>query len=275
MADLTQPSWNELPNDRLSALQTLLLDLDGVMYRGNTSLPGAQEILPALAEMGIKHAFVTNNSTLTPESVAEKLNQMSVPALPSQVVTSSGATADYLLTLEPAGSRVLVVGEDGLRSALRNAGFELADESVSCVAVGLDRTLTYDRLARACVALHAGARFIATNADPGLPVEGGLWWPGAGAIVAALRTASGRDPDIVGKPFPTLLRVAMARLGAEPSTTAIAGDQLQSDISAGFAAGITTILVGSDQWVGSDGPSPDIRVPDLLALVNLLRKSRA
>ena len=256
-------------------LQALLIDLDGVMYRGGTTLPGAGDLLPALAELGIQYTFVTNNSTTTPEEVAARLQGMGVSTDPEHVITSAQATAQYLGRVAAPGTRVFSIGESGLSTALTEAGLAVVDDKeVEFVVVGLDRHVTYERLAVACMALRAGAKFVATNADPGLPVEGG-WWPGAGSIVALLVTASGVSPTIIGKPEPVLLEAALDRLGISKANAAMLGDQIHSDVKAGKAAGVTTILVGTDRPTAEAEPTPDVWVPDLPSLIAALRESHS
>lgn len=257
----------------LSGVRALLIDLDGVIYRGEQPLLGANVLLSALDELGMEHVFVTNNSALTPEQVAAKLNQMSVTTTPDHVVTSAIATADYLQTVERPGAHVFVLGEEGLRSALTASGFTVDGAEPTCVVVGLDRTLTYARLAQACLAVRAGARFVATNTDPALPVESGFW-PGAGALVAALQTATNVEPFVVGKPAATILQSAMRGIHADPDQTAMVGDQIASDVRAGRAAGTMTILVGHDQPTPDAEPKPDLWVGDLLELIAALQRSR-
>jgi 4-nitrophenyl phosphatase len=213
----------------LSNLKALLIDLDGVMYRGDSALPGAEDLLPALSELGLGYMFVTNNSTLAPEDVAGKLNRMNVQTDSDHVVTSAQATAMYVRSVVPDGTRVMSIGEEGLSAALRAQGLEVADDQVASVVVGLDRHVTYEKLTKATIAIRGGATFVATNADPGLPVEGG-WWPGAGAIVAFVVTATGVSPTIVGKPEPGLLNAALKRLGIGPEQAAMLGDQIHSDV---------------------------------------------
>lgn len=268
-------AWQDLtPREILARVRALLIDLDGVMYRGNTPLRGAPELLPALGSLGIEHVFVTNNSVLTPDQFAQKLADMAVKTGAERVVTSAEATAAYLRTVEPPGAQLLVVGEYGLRAALTNAGFNVTDRAPSCVVVGLDRELTYAKLAQACVAIRAGARFVATNGDPALPVED-AWWPGAGSIVAALATATAVLPTVIGKPGSILLEVALERVHANPTEAAMVGDQILTDVAAGRAAGLATILVGSDQPTPEAEPKPDLWVADLPGLIDQLRAARA
>lgn len=261
------------PLNLLLGLQGLLVDLDGVTYRGETPLPGARELVPALQSLGIRHVFVTNNATLTPEQVARKLQGMGIPAQPEDIVTSAEAAASYLRAIAPPGTPVYVIGEEGLQEPIRRAGFTFQAERPSFVVVGLDRQLTYERLAIACVAIRAGARFIATNADPAYPVDES-WWPSAGAIVAALATATGQQPTVIGKPEPTLLRVALERIGVGPEAAAMVGDQIGTDVRAGRAAGMTTVLVSEQDPPEEADPRPDLCVRDLADLLARLQRAR-
>jgi 4-nitrophenyl phosphatase len=164
---------------------------------------------------------------------------------------------------------VLVIGEPALRRALIKAGFVPAWDAVAAVIVGLDRRVTYRKLALATDAIGRGAHFVATNPDPLLPTESGML-PGAGSIVAALQYATGRDPVVIGKPNPLLLREAMKRISTRPSQTAIVGDQRSTDIAAGRAAGVFTILVltgvTASRPAGRTDPRPDLTVRNLFEL---------
>jgi 4-nitrophenyl phosphatase len=257
----------------LAELQALLLDLDGVVFRGETPLPGATRLVPCLRQLGMAHAFVTNNATLTPEQVAAKLCAMGIEASSSSVVNSPVATAAYLRRRAAAGTRVCVIGEHGLQSALTEAGFVLADDDAEYVVVGLDRHLTYRKLTAACVAIQRGATLLATNADPALPVEGALW-PGAGALLAAVVTATGAQPIVIGKPQPALLQIALDRLGVQPGRAAMVGDQIETDVRAGVAAGMRTILVEGDLAARADGVSPDLTVRSLEDLLCRIEAAR-
>jgi 4-nitrophenyl phosphatase len=257
----------------LASLRALLIDMDGVMYRGDVALPGSTDVLPTLLNLGIEYAFVTNNATLTPEQYRAKLAGMGVETVADRVVTSSIATAAYLASRNRKGARVCVVGEHGLVEALEEAGFDVADEDADFVVVGLDRQLTYRRLVAATRAIMNGAAFIATNADPAIPVEDGVN-PGAGAIVASVATATGVPPTVIGKPEPTLLLTALERLGVRPEQAAMVGDQVQSDIRAGRAAGMPTVLVAGDLASDVPGVAPDLIVRDLGELLEILRAAR-
>jgi 4-nitrophenyl phosphatase len=252
--------------------KALLIDVDGVMCRGMTLLPGAQEVIPTLRRLDIRYAFVTNNGTLTPTQNAEKLLALGIPAAPEDFVTSALAVAAYLRSVAPGRATVCVVGEAGVVRALEDAGFRVDDVSPDFVVVGLDRNVTYQRLVAALRGIQGGARFIATNVDRALPVDDGLA-PGAGAIVAAVATAAGVQPTVIGKPEPTLIQVALDRLGVAPQDAAIVGDQVATDIRAGKAAGIRTILVEGDLATPLEGIEPDLTVRDLAQLLTLLEEN--
>lgn len=228
----------------LAGLRTFLLDLDGVVYTGNTPIPGAREFVRFLKETQRRFTCITNNSTLTGQQFAAKLRRMNVDVDEAHVLTSPQATAVYLrehVRLQP-GARIFPIGEEGLVRALLDEGYRLVDEDADVVVCGLDRRLTYDRLMRACFAIRAGAQFVATNPDLSLPTETGLL-PGNGATIAYLQAATGVTATVIGKPQSTMLDVAMERAGSQPRETAIIGDGLLTDMAAGHRAGVTTILV--------------------------------
>ena len=216
----------------------ILLDVDGVVRRGPEPIPGAGTTVTALAARNIAVGFVTNNATLTPEQMAQRLGEVGVVAAPEQIVTSASAAAALL---EP-GTRCLVIGMEGLRTALRERGCVEVTEpaAAQAVVVGFDRDLVWDDLRRATLALHAGARFLATNDDPTFPSAEGLW-PGNGAVVAALERSSGRTAEVAGKPHPPLLQAAADRLGGRPIL--FVGDRHSTDIAGGAAMGWDTALV--------------------------------
>jgi HAD superfamily hydrolase (TIGR01450 family) len=222
----------------LRAYAGVVLDLDGVVIRRGEAIAGAPGAVAALRAAGVGVAFATNNSTRTPEQVADVLHAAGVPAEPCEVVTSSLAAAELL---EP-GTRCLVVGMDGLRAALAARGCEevRGHAAAQAVVVGLDRALTYEDLRLATLALRAGARFVASNADRTFPTAGGLE-PGAGAIVAALVAASDREPEVAGKPNPPLFRTAAAHLPDGPLL--MVGDRLDTDVAGAAALGWDTALV--------------------------------
>lgn len=218
------------------------IDLDGTIYQGTTQFPAGKRFIERLQASGTDYLFVTNNSTKTPAMVAQNLTENhGIITSPAQVYTSAMATADYLATL-PAIKRVLVIGEDGLRSAVAQKGFEIVTTApADAVVMGIDRQFTYDQLVQATFAIQAGAKFIATNVDTNLPTELGLQ-PGAGSLVAALQTATQTEPIVIGKPFTLIMDGALALTGHTKDEVIMVGDNYNTDILAGINAGIDTLL---------------------------------
>lgn len=219
----------------------LVLDLDGVVYVGAEAVPGAVETLTAVHEAGTALRYATNNASRTPAQVAGHLRSLGVPAETDQVVTSSQAAARLVAdTLGDAGP-VLAVGGPGVADALTAAGLDVvssADDRPVAVVQGYGPDVGWRQLTEAALAVRAGARWVATNVDPTLPTERGPA-PGNGALVAAVRTATGAEPLVAGKPQPTLFQVA-ARGARSPL---VVGDRLDTDVAAARAAGMRSLLV--------------------------------
>ncbi|MDI7276401.1 MAG: HAD-IIA family hydrolase [Anaerolineae bacterium] len=241
----------------LRDLQALIIDMDGVLYRGDTAVPGAREFVAWLTGRSFPFVLVTNNSTLDAWAYEKRLAAMGIGVPASSILTSSVATADYVARNYGPASRVLMVGESGLESALRERGLVISGHDPDVVVVGLDRQFTYDRLRQAALAIRAGAAFVATNPDRTLPTEAGEV-PGAGAIVAALVAATDVVPVVIGKPEPPMLEMALARLGQARERTGVLGDRLETDILGGQRLGLPTILVLSG--VTRQAPGPDCEV---------------
>jgi 4-nitrophenyl phosphatase len=264
----------------LTRLRGLILDMDGVLMRGNSPLPGVPELFSVLRSRSISVVVASNNSTPTIDQVLDRVNRAGADADPSEILTSSLATADYLQQQMPGGGRVFVVGEAGLFAAVADAGYEIAEDHrrVEAVVVGMCRDLTWEMLVQATLAIRAGARFIGTNPDPTFPSEIGIG-PGAGTILAALRAASETEPVIIGKPEPHLFRAALARLGTRIDETAVVGDRLETDILGGRNVGLTTILVLTGVTTSHDlsGSTivPDWTFDDLHALRRALEGESA
>lgn len=226
---------------RSSSYDVLLFDLDGVLYRGEEIVPHAAEVLAALRDQHRALVFLTNNSSRTPEQVADKLRALGIEALPGEVMTSALATADLLAGR--GGGTAFVIGQEGIRRALSDAGIRLLDgepEAVDQVVVGVDVEVTYRELATASVLVERGARLIATNPDGSFPVPGALW-PGAGALLAVITTTTGAEAEIVGKPFAPLFRSALQRAGG--THPLVIGDRLDTDIAGANALGWDSLLV--------------------------------
>jgi HAD superfamily hydrolase (TIGR01450 family) len=250
-------------------LTTVLCDLDGVVYRGSRELPGAGGALLALAAAGVTTLYITNNSTRTPEATAEKISRVTgVEVHGDQVLTSSQAA---MTLLGPDDGAVLVVGEAGLRAAVLEAGLTVSDEphEAGAVVVGLTRSLSYQMLADAMKAIGNGARFVATNDDATFPTEDGLE-PGCGAIVAAIATASGVEPEIAGKPNPAMRDLIRSRASGD---VWVIGDRPDTDIAlASGEPGWRSILVltgitGSDEAADAGA---DFVVDDLASAVEVV-----
>jgi glycerol-1-phosphatase len=243
----------------------VVFDLDGVVYLGEEILPAAPEALERVRGLGVRVAFVTNNSYRPPELVAEKLNRLGVKAAAGEVLTSAQAAVRLLGGRDGLdGVRVLVVGGPGLRQALEAAGARLVDPSAwrdaQVVAVGFDPELTYERVRTATLAIRAGARFVGSNPDTTLPTPEGLW-PGAGATLALLQASTGVRPEVAGKPERALLDTAAAAIG--PGPYLMVGDRADTDLDGAHRLGWTTALVLS----GVTGPAdlPDLAIaPDHL-----------
>lgn len=229
----------------LSHIRYLIMDMDGVLYRGNTALPGAREFLPWLDRRRIPYLMLTNNSFRTPGGWSDKMAALDMPVAPDRIMTAAQATGAYLRHAAPQGARVYIIGGRGLEEAVLGTGdglFTPDDRHPDFVLVGLDPSFTYDKLKRACLAIRAGARFIASNPDLTYPAEDGLL-PGAGSLVAAVQACTDVKPLVIGKPERAAFDLALERLGADPAATAMLGDRMDTDILGGIRAGLTTIMV--------------------------------
>ncbi|MGX7679622.1 HAD-IIA family hydrolase [Jatrophihabitans sp. DSM 45814] len=250
-----------------------LLDLDGVVYVGAQAIPGAPAALAAARGQGMRLAFVTNNASRTPEQVAALLTGMEVPAQPSEVITSSHAAAHYLADRLPNGSAVLVLGTTGLIEALTERGLKpvfSADDEPLAVAQGYSPELDWHALAEGMVAIRRGAQWVATNLDPTVPSPRGPL-PGNGALVAALRHATGMRPVSTGKPDPTMHAESVQRSGAKHPL--VVGDRLDTDIEGARRADCAALLVltgvtsPADLLAATTAQRPDYLGRDLNALL--------
>ena len=219
-----------------------LIDLDGTMYRGKEPIPAAAQFIKRLQERNIPYLFVTNNSSKTQKEVADNLIQnFGVQTSAEEVYTSSLATADYLTSLG-GGNKVYIIGETGLRNALKNAGFIEDEENPDYVVVGIDRQVTYHDFEVATLAIHKGARFIATNKDTNLPSDKGMV-PGAGSLVALLIASTRVQPTFIGKPETIIMEEAIKTIGLTKEEVIMVGDNYETDILAGIHNDVDTLLV--------------------------------
>ena len=224
-------------------------------------MPGAPGFFSLLRELRIPFLLITNNSSRRADQFAERLAGMGIAVRPDEILTSAQATAEFLASTAPPGSRVYVIGEEGLRTSLEAHGFSLVDDQpADYVVVGLDRGFNYQKLTTAIRAILDGARFVGPNPDTSLPLEDGIS-PGAGAFQAAITAATGVAPLIVGKPEPTMLSIGLRLLGCAPHEAAIVGDRLDTDIVGGQRAGLATILVLSGIATAEEAAASPIK-PD-------------
>lgn len=235
---------HELETNIAGKFKGLILDMDGVLYRGQQALPGAKELFAALRSHAISFIMLTNNATLTSQDFTGKLARMEIEVEPDLILTSAGGTAIYLEQTYPDGGGVFVIGEAGLVSYISEMPrFFLADEDPRFVVSGLDYSFDYATMRRACTAIRRGAHYIATNTDATLPVEGGELWPGAGSIAASIEACSGVAPTVIGKPNVYMANMALQKLGLNANEVLCVGDRIETDILCGERAGIPTALV--------------------------------
>ncbi|WP_434588318.1 HAD-IIA family hydrolase [Streptomyces sp. A5-4] len=226
------------------AYDTALLDLDGVVYAGGEAIVHAVEALGAARDGGMHLAYVTNNALRTPDAVAQHLTELGVPAEASDVITSAQAVARLIADQVPAGARVLVIGGEGLRVALRERGLEpveSADDDPVAVAQGYGGPdLPWSRFAEASYAIARGVPWFASNTDLTIPSARGIA-PGNGAAVEVVRIATGAEPQVAGKPLPPMHRETVLRTGAERAL--VVGDRLDTDIEGANVGGVDSLLV--------------------------------
>lgn len=228
----------------LKTIQGIVIDMDGVLRRGGKTLPGVQAFFKTLREKQMRYILATNNSTVTPDSVVRLMNGIGVSIQPEEMIGSAQATASYLQQTYPSGTRMILLGEEALHTAILAAGFSIVDDPLKAeVAVsGFNRQVDYRLLTQMAIALQNGAAFVGTNPDKSFPLE--TWnAPGNGAMIAALEATTGLRPTIIGKPEPHLYVQCLRRMGTTPETTLALGDRLDTDILGGQRAGMPTALV--------------------------------
>jgi 4-nitrophenyl phosphatase len=248
----------------------VVLDLDGVLWLGDEPLPGAAEAVTRLRAAGLSVGFMTNNSSLPVAGYVEKLGRFGVAADSSEVLTSALAAANLLAADLAPGSKVLACSGPGVVEALEAKGFEVVDSGpAEAVVVGWHRTFDFGRLDRASAAIRAGARFVATNLDATYPAPDGLL-PGNGALVAAVATAAGRQPEVAGKPEAPTVALVRDRFGERG---VIVGDRPSTDGALAGALGWPFALVVSAATLSGDEPEHHDAAfvgPSLAALADTL-----
>ena len=257
-----------------SNIKALIIDMDGVIWKSDSPIGDLASIFNRIRKRGIKFVFATNNSTRTSEQYVERLKDFGVETEPWQVVTSSQGTAHAMAQTFPRGTKVFAIGEDGVRMALEEKGFEILSvenaTQAQAVVMGIDRDITFQKAAEATLLVRSGIPFYVTNMDKTFPTPRGEI-PGAGSWVSIITTATDVQPIVAGKPFPFLMNLSLERLCTKKEETLVVGDRLETDITAGQAVGCPTALVLSgvstkaqaDEWK----PKIDFIADDLSSLI--------
>jgi HAD superfamily hydrolase (TIGR01450 family) len=259
-----------LANLRLPS--NVVFDLDGVVFLGGDTIPGSGEALSAIAARGTRIVFATNNATRTTGYIAARIETGTGYTPGVDAIATSAAAA-----LGPDDDPILVIGEAGLLETLATAGRIITNQAAAAttVIVGLDREVTYDKLERASTAIRGGARFVATNTDVTFPTPGGPV-PGAGTIVAAVAAASGREPDVMGKPHPAMVRHVEALLA--DGDTWMVGDRPETDLALARIAGWTAVLtltgITTDRAEVAPEYGPDLVIESIADLIDVFAQSR-
>ncbi len=257
-------------------IKALILDMDGVIWKGDAPIGDLSSTFARIRERGLKFVFATNNGTKTPEEYQRKLADLGVDIEPWQVVTSAMGIAFMLSSSHkfPRGTKIFMIGEDGIRVALEEKGYEILSvenaPEAQAVVMGIDRGISFQKIAEATLLVSAGIPFYATNTDRTFPTPRGEI-PGSGAWLSVITAATGIEPIVAGKPFPYLMDLSLEKLGTSKEETLVVGDRLETDIAAGQSVGCPTALVLSgvstkaqaDAWK----PAPNIIAENLSGLV--------
>jgi len=257
-----------------SNIKALILDMDGVIWKADAPIGDLPAIFKRIRERGLKFVFATNNGTKTPEEYQKKLSELGVEIESSQVVTSALGIAFMLSQKYPQGTKIFMIGEEGIKNALQEKGFEIVEitnaEEAEVVVMGIDRGINFQKIAEATLLVRAGKPFYITNTDRTFPTPRGEI-PGSGAWVSIITTATGIEPIVAGKPFPYLMELSLERLGTKKEETLVVGDRLETDIQAGQSVGcpVAFVLSGvstieeAEKW----NPKIDLIANDLAELV--------
>ncbi len=269
-------------------ISTLIIDMDGVLWHGDQPIPGLVEFFQVLRERQIRFILATNNASQTAEQYVNKLARMGVTVDSGEILTSAMATALYLAQrADPSSTRVFVIGEKGATEPLLKQGFTLTGiyqvdkpgetgpkVGADYVVCGMDKELTWHKLATAALNINNGAIFIGTNPDTSLPTELGFTH-GNGAIIAALQAATGVAPIIIGKPEPLMYQQAISILGVDPSETMAIGDRLETDILGAVRANMRSLMVltgvSSEEDLKTSDYQPDWVMADIRAVTEAIK----
>ena len=257
--------------------------MDGTIYSGGTLFDSTQPLLALLAELGIGHTFLTNNSSKSAKDYLAHLTKIGITASPDQLYTSTQATIEYLHEQMPSARRLFVLGTASMRKEMEAAGFALTADSAQdepdAVVAGFDTELTYARLCRTAYWISRGKPFVATHPDRICPTDQPTVLVDCGAVCAALEKAAGRGPDVVlGKPDPCMLRGILHRHALAPEQLAMVGDRLYTDMAMAHKAGALGVLVLTGETTvaaaAKHSPPPDLIVFGLAELGEQLRAAR-
>lgn len=224
--------------------------MDGTTYLGDTVVPGAIKFFRLLNKQGKKYVFITNNSSASVLLYQKKLKDMGIEVGLDQILTS-GIAATMFLKKQKDCRTVFPLGTKNFEKELKKAGFILTDKNPDYVVLGFDKTLTYQKLKKACLFIRQGVKFVASHPDKVCPTEEGFI-PDCGSMIALITSATGIKPKIIGKPRPEMISIALEKLKTKKRETAIIGDRLYTDIKMGRRAGIITILVLSGETKKKD-----------------------
>jgi 4-nitrophenyl phosphatase len=255
-------------------IKSLILDMDGVIWRADAPIGDLPSIFNRIRERGLKFVFATNNGTRTSEQYVTRLSSLGVQVEPWQVITSAQAVSHILTRQFPPGTKIFMIGEDGVRKALEENGYEILPVEnaamAEAVVVGIDHEVSFQKMSEATYLVRKGIPFYVTNPDKTFPTSRGEI-PGAGAWYSVIVTATDVQPVVAGKPFPFLMELGLKNLGTMKGQTLVVGDRLETDIAAGQAVGCPTALVLSGvstlQQASNWNPSPDLIAENLSQLV--------
>ncbi len=258
-----------------STIKALILDMDGVVWKADAPIGDLAAIFARIRERGLKFVFATNNGTKTPEEYQQKLADLGVEIESGQVITSAMGIAFMLAQKFPRGTKIFMIGEDGIRVALEEKGFEILSvenaPQAQAVVMGIDRSINFYKVAEATLLVRAGIPFYTTNTDRTFPTPRGEI-PGSGSWLSVITSATGIEPIVAGKPFPYLMELSLERLGTTKEETLIVGDRLETDIAAGQSVGCPTALVLSGVSSLEEAklwqPTPDLIAENLSELVS-------
>ena len=256
-----------------STIRGLIFDMDGVIWRNHQPIGDLAEIFKTINSKKLSYCFATNNSSQTISNYVKDLTSFGIPVIADQIFTSAKATAELLVNIYPDRGNIFVVGMPGLHQTLVDFGFSISDQNTVAVVAGIDTEINYQKLKTATLLIRSGVPFFGTNPDKTFPTPEGQV-PGAGSIIAAIETASGVKPQIIGKPQATMFLQAINSLQLPADQVLVVGDRLETDIAGGQAAGCKTALTLSgvtnqaqaESWV----PAPDLIVADLAELIKRL-----